>query len=39
MVLMVILSLRHRIVEALEALAPVGFEDEKGFHFEDPPQE
>jgi hypothetical protein len=32
--LVVILSLFHRLVEAVAALAPAGYEDDEGFHFE-----
>ncbi len=34
MALMVILSLIHRATKVVTALAPEGYEDEDGFHFD-----
>jgi hypothetical protein len=36
MAMTVILSLWYQGAEAVKALAPVGCEDEEGFHFDDP---
>jgi len=38
MAVVIALGVMHWIVESLRALAPVGYEDEEGFHFGGPSQ-